>query len=431
MKPVIQTPSGKRKKNSSSGSSPGSAGKANKKSDNKQSPPKVIATVEPLATMDAKHDELKKLIENQCSILAKLNDTVSTVSRDLTRIDADNKSLIADNTLAIRNLEAAHNSKATRDDARLNAMEERVNNITDLIASGTALSMDADLTPEKAHERYLQKLIEDSKKCVTVLGHGETDLNCDNLAIRMAEHNYMLGGSASSKVIQLSQLGTSENPPYKLVLDSPSTAQMLIEQSKTKSRAAAGTGTHMRFVRHFPQLYANAARDFRQMAALLYDKGAYASVEYEGTTLTLRGKSKEPGGEWVIVPGGEFRPLVVGRQVGPEGEPPALAKARLLLGSVLNNEKDSSLARSLNLHSETTLTDVDAAKTYLGPLISAGLTEVKPAESRKGSNVKYSIIYETRDHALKALANSKIKGTITNLKEDDGFLTIALPVVAP
>ena len=88
------------------------------------------------------------------------------------------------------------------------------------------------------------------------------------------------------------------------------------------------------------------------MASLLYYKRAHASVEYEGTTLTLKGKSMKQGGEWVIIPGCEFRPLVVGRQIAPENEDPALTRARTLLGSVLDNSKESPLAKTLNLHRE-------------------------------------------------------------------------------
>ena len=58
--------------------------------------------------------------------------------------------------------------------------------------------------------------------------------------------------------------------------------------------------------------------------------------------------------------GGEFRPLIVGRQVPAEGEDPALAKARSLLTSVLDNSSTSPLAKSLNLHTEKDLKDLNA-----------------------------------------------------------------------
>ena len=86
----------------------------------------------------------------------------------------------------------------------------------------------------------------------------------------------------------------------------------------------------MRFVRHFPQQYATAARQFRQLSSMIYESGGLAAIEYEGTTLTLRGKSREPGGEWIIIEGGEFRPLAVGRMFAPAEEGPAMVRARAL-----------------------------------------------------------------------------------------------------
>ena len=132
--------------------------------------------------------------------------------------------------------------------------------------------MDPAAQLQAAHEKKLQAMIEDSNSCVTVLGHGEADLNMELLIRLLASHGYHLDGRASNKLFSLTRLGQPTGPvPYKLTLDSPTTATALIEQSRFKSRSTSDRSTGLRFTRHFPQAYADAARKFRQMASLLYE----------------------------------------------------------------------------------------------------------------------------------------------------------------
>ena len=433
--PKPRTPpyKGKRK---TSDQSPLSGSKTEKKIDSNSTPPKsafkVIPPVFDQAMAPSTQDELLRLMKVQMEVMTEVKAQVSTITTDLARIDTENKALITLNTAAIRGLDDAFKSKASRDDDRFEAIEESVSQLTDLMQNGSTLTMDPASKIEAAHEKQLQQTINDSNFCVTVLGHGEEDLSLQKLTNLITQHGYHLDGKSQLKLVGLQRLGAlTTQAPYRLTLDSPITATALVEQSKSKSRAANGNITHIRFVRHFPQAYANSSRDFRQMASLLYDKGAHASVEYEGTTLTLKGKSMQAGGEWVIVPGGEFRPLVVGRQVAPEFEDPALTRARNLLGDALDNGKDSPLAKSLNLHTELNLGEIPEVKTLLGPTISEGLIGVSPAAARRGSSAKYLLSYTSRDHAKKALEASKKKDTISDLGKEKSFLTLYLPVVAP
>ena len=108
-----------------------------------------------------------------------------------------------------------------------------------------------------------------------------------------------------------------------------------------------------------------------------------------------------------------------------------MSKARALLGAVLDNGKDSPLAKCLDLFTDDKLGDIDQAKVLLGSLISEGLTKVSSAESRDSSKNKYTLLYDTREGALKALDHSKKKGTITNLNKDNSWLSATLPLVAP
>ena len=372
---------------------------------------------------EERHNELKQT-------LTKLSNAVHETKVEMVRIDGENKAMISANTRSIRGLEEAAKRKASLDDARFEAMEEKVDAITQLVKNGSTVSLDPAAQLQLAHEKKLQAMIEDSKSCVTVLGHGEADLNMEMLIRMLVSQGYHLDGRANNKLISLTRLGQPSGPaPYKLTLDSPTSATALIEQSRFKNRSTSDGNSGLRFTRHFPQAYADAARKFRQMASLLHEKGAYTAIEYEGTTLTLRGKSREQGGEWVIVGGGEFRPLAVGRQVAPEDEDPA--KARALLGAVLDNSKDSPLAKCLDLFTDEKLGDIDQAKALLGSLISEGQTKVSSAESRDSSKNKYTLLYDTREGALKALDHSKKKGTITNLNKDNSWLSATLPLVAP
>ena len=108
--------------------------------------------------------------------------------------------MIAENTLAVRKLEEAHKKKATRDDARFDAMEEKVNKITDLMENGGALSLDPVSQIETAHERQLLAMIKESKTYVTVLGHGEKELTLLKLTSLISDHNYHLDGKASNRL---------------------------------------------------------------------------------------------------------------------------------------------------------------------------------------------------------------------------------------
>ena len=138
------------------------------------------------------------------------------------------------------------------------------------------------------------------------------------------------------------------------------------------------------------------------MASPLYYKRAHASVEYEGTTLTRKGKSMQAGGEWDIVPGGEFGPLVVGRQIAPECEDPALTIARthsgfcpgqwqgLTSGEISESTHRAKPGRSFEIKQ----------KTLLGPTISEGLNAMSPAAARRGSSAKYLLSYTSSSGSI-------------------------------
>ena len=112
------------------------------------------------------------------------------------------------------------------------------------------------------------------------------------------------------------------------------------------------------------------------MQAEVFKRGGMAAIEYEGTTLTLQAKSRAHGGQWLIMRGCEFRPEAVGRQVPQDSESEGMTKARVLLDSIWDNRPDSDLAKSLYMHTKTTLGTIDITKLKIGASLSAGLLKV-------------------------------------------------------
>ena len=75
------------------------------------------------------HDELVKLLNDQMLMLTDVKAQVTTTNIVLARIDTENKAMITQNTAAIRGLDDAFKSKASRVDDRFKAIEERVSQL--------------------------------------------------------------------------------------------------------------------------------------------------------------------------------------------------------------------------------------------------------------------------------------------------------------
>ena len=168
------------------------------------------------------------------------------------------------------------------------------------------------------------------------------------------------------------------------------------------------------------------------MQSQVYDHGGLAAIEYEGTTLTLKAKSKQPGGQWIIMRGCEHRPAAVGRSVPQEDELESIGQARVLMDNVLDNRPNSLLAKSLHLHTKTTLGTIDLARAKLGSVLSAGLSDIKKDLGKGyGDKLVYACTYDTRGAALTALQHFRnlAKLTDSSMAEGEDWLTLAIPVV--
>ena len=184
-----------------SDSQPLSGSKTEKKNSDKETPPKSAFKADtPLPKPEmppTEHEELVKLIRDQTAMLTALSAKADNTNSELARIDTENKAMIHHNMSTIRSLSEAFTLKASKDDDRFEALEEKVSHITDLMQNGSSLSMDPASKLEAAHEKQQRELISESNSCVTVLGHGEDDLSVQKLAHLLNTHGYQLNTTIS------------------------------------------------------------------------------------------------------------------------------------------------------------------------------------------------------------------------------------------
>ena len=302
------------------------------------------------------------------------------------------------------------------------------------VMAGPASSIAQD--PEAMHEANLLSMIEDAKSCATLINIDpeylkDDDLTLDALLKCLTHHCYVLEGGRLERhitgVIKISG-AQATHPVFKVTCDAPRVAQSLKDQSKKKRLHKEYRGPIL--VRNFPPAYSMAASQMRQTATLIYNSGALAAIEYEGTTLTLRGKARGPRGQWLIVEGGEFRPLSVGRSTPQENESAELVEARARFKALFDNSLTSQLAKSLVLFTEDDVENLGQCKRKLGAACSRGLIDCKVDPDQPESSIqRYTLGYETRRHALDAHEAFRAPETVSGAGRSQGDnLMIACPI---
>ena len=358
------------------------------------------------------------------------------------RMEKETKALVAENARGLKEFKERQSEQNLVFDSRISGLDASVASIRDMLESGNLGSLEGQpraYNHEVAHECKLNAQIKESNSCVTMLGAKDPNMDVEKLLTAMNGCSIKSPGAGKESFRSISRLGaaTSTDPPHRIVMDSEASAESLIEQSRERARLHRATNsstplTGIRFVKNYPQEYAQASKDFRSMQAQVYDRGGLAAIEYEGTTLTLKAKSRQPGGQWIIMRGCEFRPAAVGRAVPQEDELEGTIQARALVDQVLDNRLSSHLAKSLFLHTKTTLGTIDLAKTKLGSVLSAGLTSFKKGEqARVGDKLIYACTYVTREAALTALQQSRNLANLTDstMTEGEDWFTLAITVV--
>ena len=395
---------------------------------------------EALENLAGRFDVFEKTLTTLMSTNTEILKQNTDIKKSVRAIDEDNKHRIAENTKGIKEIKEHQLKQDKAVDERFAGLESDLREIKGLCENGglgTHMGGLHGYSHETEHERDLAHMIVLSKSCVTLLGCKTPDLNIKSLCAYMTDGRcpFSLPGQPGKYILGVTRLGgASENPPYKIQLDCPATATSLIEQSRANSkrvREATGSSTlpaGPRFVQHFPQPYATKAREFRQQQAAVFERGGIAQIEYEGTTLILRVKSRAEGGEWLIMRGCEFRPMAVGRECPSEGESHGMTIARSLMDKVMDNRPDSPLAKSLILNTKKVLGSASVAKEYIGLTLSSGLTNLSELDT-KGANLKYILEYSSREEALTALRNSKVSDLITAMDRDSDYLQVCCPVI--
>ena len=430
-----KVPVPKRKRSQSSpelGTSPKSLKMGrDKKSDSTESSPDSKAMIRDIST---KIGNFENAMDQMIKFTQTIKDQNSMVMERLDAIDKDNKTRIEQNAKDIKDMRDNQVKYAKDTDARLKGIENKMSNLTSLLEGGTGSPplLSGKYNHETEHERHLAALIEESRSIVTILGCEEPEINGAKIAHLLTEAGYQLPGPAAKTVLGVTKLGnpSAVAPPLKVQLDCPASAEMLLNQARMLARDKRDSGKEgpleLRIVKHYPQPYSMAAKDFRQMSSYIYENGGLAHMEYEGTTLTLRGKSREAGGQWVVVKGCSFKPAAVGREVPCEGETPEMATARVLLDKIVDNRGSSTAARSLFYKTGEELATLKDVQNHLGSVLSEGLTKVEPCKST--TRGKYTLIYNTRKATVDALHRSNSKDLVTGMDRDHESFALRVAV---
>ena len=358
------------------------------------------------------------------------------------RMEKETKALVAENARGLKEFKDRQSEQNLVFDSRLSGLDASVASIRDMLESGNLGSLGGQpraYNHEVAHECKLNALIKESNSCVTMLGAKDPNMDVEKLLTAMNGCSIKSPGAGKESFLSISRLGAanSTDPPHRIMMDSEASAESLIEQSRERARLHRATNsstplTGIRFVKNYPQEYAQASKDFRSMQSQVYDHGGLAAIEYEGTTLTLKAKSRQPGGQWIIMRGCEYRPAAVGRAVPQEEELEGTTHARTLVDQVLDNRPSSLLAKSLYLHTKTTLGTIDLVKAKFGTVLSTGLSSTRIEHARAyGDKLVYTCTYNTREAAVTALQQSRNFARLTDstMTEGEDWLTLALTVV--
>ena len=416
-----------------------------------KSPPiKSKMTTEDVTVLKDEVGTVKHQVTGMQDVLNKILEQGNAASADrakfqtsIERMEKETKALVAENARGLKEFKERQSEQNLVFDSRISGLDATVTMLIDKLESANLGSLEGQpraYNHEVAHECKLIASIKESNSCVTMLGAKDPNMDVEKLLTAMNGCSIKSPRAGKESFRSISRLGaaTSTDPPYKIVMDSEASAESLIEQSRERARLHRATNsstppTGIRFVKNYPQEYAQASKDFRSMQAQVYDRGGLAAIEYEGTTLTLKAKSRLPGGQWIIMRGCEYRPAAVGRAVPQEDELEGTIQARALVDQVLDNRPNSHLAKSLFLHTKTTLGTVDLAKTKLGSVLSAGLTSIKKVEQTRanGDKLVYTCTFITREAALTALQQSRnlAKLTDSNMADGEDWFTLAITVV--
>ena len=335
------------------------------------------------------------------------------------RADMAQMSQIADDVKTILKLQLQTNNRMDAIDDKVDAGLARVDeNVANVVERVKALEVQAaqkdlkqgslKLSAEVLHEQHCQEQIEESKRCVTLLGSGSQTLAVKELQQILIAND--LAERGELEVVGVQRLGhpLSKTPAFKVELKSTAMATSLIENSKTKH--AQGTSS-VRCVRYFPEEYAERAREMKAMQSSIWRKGVQSQIYFEGTKMCL--KVKERGSNiWMVHPSefATFQPNQTMSATALPTDSDAMTKTRSSLYKKLNFGEetgrlgpDVKITRSLIFTSPTCHLTKSNVSDRLHPEVVKTIEEMETLDDAQDGKACTRLVFKSRSGARTAL----------------------------
>ena len=276
------------------------------------------------------------------------------------------------------------------------------------------------------HEAYLLQQIEESNRCVTVLGAGKPQLSVTELLQLLSANKLAERGEVTVLAVQRLGSPKSPNPAFKAELQSSAMVTTVIDNSRTQN---AVSNTEIRCVRYFPSEYAERAREMKAIQTSSWSAGLHSQIYFEGTTMCLKVKAKDSK-RWMLYPSefAKFRPSTVMPALCEKDESEETRAARKSMLSLLDiNETNGKLTpqdlqtKSLTYTSKSSYLDVKGDKEILPKELVDMIQshENKDRDDAPGATYVTRLVFESRKAAKEALEVSRLAARKTPLPEGD------------
>ena len=382
------------------------------------------------------------------SLSSKIDESKEEISKDLTnQLDGVRNDIVSlkkdvhDLDIKVEARVAVIEDRQDASDARMDTLDKRLEvfqgnveselkSLKQLVECGSAVPLSkSNLSYDELHERELQGLINEAKSMVTVVNTQKVSLSTKEMAALLILQGLLTKGDSKS-LLSVVRMGAprSLNAPYRLKLDSPSSAQELLEKSRSDPRDSS-EGNLVKIFPYCPAPYAAKQREFRDMASMLASEGYMTRVDFEGSTMVLKAKARTGEGLWCIVRGGSFRPPTTGRETATEDENPEVSSAREKLARLFTPEGPQPLAHSLTLMTKDKLADDPAILKKLGAKAKEFYVSYKELPTAGGNRNHYRIFFKSRDNARSVLSASQEKDNVEFNLDSTDFLKFTMPWV--
>ena len=374
-------------------------------------------------TLSSKIDESTAQVEG-------VRDDIVDLKKDVHVLDLKLEARVA----AVEDRQDATDTRMDKLDKKLegfqDAVESELKSLKQLVEHGSAAPLSqSNLSHDELHERELQNQINEAKSMVTVVNTQKGSLTAKEMTALLTLQGLLVKSDRES-IISVVRMGAprAPNPPYKVKLVSPISAQDLLEKSRADPRDPSESNL-VKIFPYCPAAYAAKQRDFRDMSSVLVTEGYVTRIEFEGTTMVLKAKARFGGGLWCIVKGGSFRPLTTGRETATENESPRVAEAREKLSRLFTPQGPQPLTHALTLMTKDKMADENAIFKKIGAKAKELYVSHKEFPSAVGNRNHYRIFFKSRNDARSVLDDSQTKDNKEVQLESTDLLRMTMPWV--